>query len=103
MLVKAENNKFHQEKPAFLEFLHIDINVDEYGEYRNNRSFSNISLQTDRLCGLVVRVTGYRSRGPGFVSRRYQVFWEVVGLERGSLSLVRITEVLLERKVAAPI
>jgi hypothetical protein len=44
----------------------------------------------DRLCGLVVRVPGYRSRSPGFDSRRYQIFWEVVGLERGPLSLVRI-------------
>jgi hypothetical protein len=36
--------------------------------------------------------------GPGFDSRRYQIFWEVVGLERGPLSLVRITEELLEWK-----
>jgi hypothetical protein len=36
----------------------------------------------DRLCGLVVRVLGYRSRGPGFDFRRYQIFWEVVDLER---------------------
>jgi hypothetical protein len=28
----------------------------------------------DRLCGLVVRVSGYRSRGSGFDSRRYQIF-----------------------------
>jgi hypothetical protein len=28
----------------------------------------------DRLCGLVVRVSGYRSRGPGFHSRPYQIF-----------------------------
>jgi hypothetical protein len=34
----------------------------------------------------------------GFGSRRYQIFWEVVGLERGSLSLVSTTEELLERK-----
>jgi hypothetical protein len=30
---------------------------------------------TNRLCGLVVRVPGYRSRSPGFDSRRYQIFW----------------------------
>jgi hypothetical protein len=34
----------------------------------------------------------------GFDSRRYQVFWEVVGLERGPLSLVSTTEELLEKK-----
>ena len=28
----------------------------------------------DRLCGLVVRVSGYRYRGLGFHSRRYQIF-----------------------------
>jgi hypothetical protein len=48
--------------------------------------------------GLVVRVPGYRSWGPGLDSRRYQIFWEVVGLERGPLSLVRILEELLEWK-----
>jgi hypothetical protein len=52
----------------------------------------------DRLCGLVIRIPGYRSRGPGFDSRRYHIFSEVVGLERGPLSLVRITEELLEWK-----
>jgi hypothetical protein len=46
----------------------------------------------------VVRVSGYRSRGPVFDSRRYQIFCEVVGLERGPLSLVRIIEELLEWK-----
>jgi hypothetical protein len=56
-----------------------------------------------RLCGLVVRVLGYRSRGPWFDSRRYQIFWEIEGLERGPLSLVRITKKLLERTVAAPV
>jgi hypothetical protein len=52
----------------------------------------------DRLCGLVVRVLGYRSRGPGLDSQRYQIFCEVVGLERGPLSRVRIIEKLLEWK-----
>jgi hypothetical protein len=51
------------------------------------------------LCGLVVRVLGYRSRGPGSIpstNRR-----KVVGLERGPLSLVSTTEEQLDRKVAA--
>jgi hypothetical protein len=51
----------------------------------------------------VDKVPGYRSRSPGFDSRRYQIFWEVVVLERGPLSLVRLTEELLDRKVAAPV
>jgi len=45
--------------------------------------------ERDRLCGLVVRVSGYRYRGSGFDPRRYQIFWVVVGLERGQLSLVK--------------
>jgi hypothetical protein len=57
-----------------------------------------VTLRGDRLCGLVVRVPGYRSRGPGFDSRCYKIFWEVVGLERGPLSLVRVIEELLEWK-----
>jgi hypothetical protein len=34
----------------------------------------------------------------GFDSRLYKIFWEVVGLERGPLSLVSTTEELLVRK-----
>jgi len=57
------------------------------------------SGKCDRLCGLLVRVSGYRYRGPGFDPRRYQIFRVVVGLERGPLSLVslvRSIEELLE-------
>jgi hypothetical protein len=32
---------------------------------------------TNRLCGLMVRVSDCRSRGPGFETRPYQIFWEV--------------------------
>jgi hypothetical protein len=39
-------------------------------------------------------VSGYRFRGPVFCSRHYQIFWEVVGLERRPLSLVSTTEEL---------
>jgi hypothetical protein len=55
---------------------------------------------SDRLCGVVFIVPGYRSRGPGFDSRRYQIFWEVVGLERGPLSLVSKIEELFEWKIS---
>jgi hypothetical protein len=49
------------------------------------------------LCDLVVRVPGYRSKGPGFDSRRYHIIWEIVGLERGPLSLMSTIEELLGR------
>jgi hypothetical protein len=50
----------------------------------------------DRLCGLVVIFSSYRSRVPGFDSRLYQMPLEIVGLERGGpLSLVSTIEELL--------
>jgi hypothetical protein len=52
---------------------------------------------TDRLCGLVARVPGYRSRDPGFDSRHYQIFLELVGLRRDPFILVSTTEKLLGR------
>jgi hypothetical protein len=56
----------------------------------------------DRLCGLVVRVLGYRSRDPGLIPGTTRKK-NVVGLEQGPLSLVGTTEELLDRKVAAPV
>jgi hypothetical protein len=55
----------------------------------------------DRLCGLMVRVLGYRSGGPGSILGTTRK--KVVGLERGPLSLVSTTEELLDRNVAAPV
>jgi hypothetical protein len=55
----------------------------------------------DRLCGLVVRVLGYRFGDPGSIPGTTKK--KVVGLERGPLSLVSTTEELLDRKVAAPV
>jgi hypothetical protein len=67
--------------------------------------FSQGNLLIDRLCGLVVRVLGYRSGGPGSIpgTTRFSGEKTVVGLERGSLSLVSTIEELLDRKVAAPV
>ena len=68
-----------------------------------NKPLANIYIYIYiyRLCGLVVRVSGYIYRGPGFDPRHYQIFWVVMGLERGPLnlvSLVRSIEELLEWK-----
>jgi hypothetical protein len=55
-----------------------------------------LKAHVERLCGLVVRVPDYGFRGPRFHSRRYQIFGEALGLERGPLSLLRIIEERLE-------
>jgi hypothetical protein len=59
-----------------------------------------VAYFTDRLCGLVVRVPWLHIQGPGFLSRLYQVFWEVVVLELGPLSLVSTSKELLGRKIS---
>jgi hypothetical protein len=41
-----------------------------YGQALEEEHIKN----NDRFCGLVVRVPGYRSRGPGFDFRRYQIY-----------------------------
>jgi hypothetical protein len=60
----------------------------------------------------VVRVLSYRFGGPGSIpgttrfsdkKKKKKKEKQVVGLERGALSLVSITEELLDRKVAAPV
>jgi hypothetical protein len=56
----------------------------------------------DRLCGLVVRVLGYRYGGPGSILGTTREK-KIVVLERGPLSLVSTTEELLDIKVAAPV
>jgi hypothetical protein len=52
----------------------------------------------DRLCGLVVRVPGYRSIGQDSIPDATRFFLEVVGLKRGPLSLVSTNEELFGRK-----
>jgi hypothetical protein len=58
-------------------------------------------MTPDSLCGLVVRVLGYRSGGLGSIPGTTRN--KIVGLERGPLSLVSTTEELLDRKVPAPV
>jgi hypothetical protein len=54
----------------------------------------------DRLCGLVVRVLGYRCGGPGSIPGTTRK--KSSGSGTGSTQ-PRTTEELLDRKVAAPV
>jgi hypothetical protein len=58
----------------------------------------NFKMLGKKYVWFSVRDCGYRSRGPGFDFRPYQLFWEVGGLEQGALSLMRTIEELLEWK-----
>jgi hypothetical protein len=55
----------------------------------------------NHLCGLAVRVPGYRSRGPGTISGATRICEKLVSLQRGPLSLVSAIEELRKRKSRA--
>jgi hypothetical protein len=64
-------------------------------------SLNDHAHSLDRLCGLVVRVLGYRSEGPGSIPGTTRK--KSSGSVRGPISLVSTTEELLDKKVAAPV
>ena len=60
---------------------HVGFNVRESSlpkgvrkKMRDRKLLVCNGKERDRLCGLVVRISGYRYRGHGFDSRRYQIF-----------------------------
>ena len=54
--------------------LHLKKSLRIIKCYNITCNFVLVSSCVDRLCGLVVRVSGYRYRGSGFDPRRYQIF-----------------------------
>jgi hypothetical protein len=76
-------------------------------EYKNKKKInaSVFGKNTDTLkrIGPALQSSGQGSwlqiQRSGFDSRHYQIFWEVVGLERGPLSRVSTTEELHGRKI----
>jgi hypothetical protein len=82
----------------------LNSNCIQYRTKIRKKVYGFVSIgrtMIDRLCGLVIRVLGYRSGGPGSIPGTTKK--KVVGLERGPLSLVSTTEELLDRKVASPV
>ena len=53
-------------------FFFIGRNLDQ--KFLPGSKYLKYMIEIDRLFGLVVRVSGYRYRGLGFDSRRYQIF-----------------------------
>jgi hypothetical protein len=73
-------------------------NASFYQFYRYWRPKKGMNQKLrDRLCGLVIRIPGSRSRGSDFDSWGYQIFREVLALEQGPPSLMSTTEELLGR------
>jgi hypothetical protein len=77
------------------EFINVSLVDSDHGDFF-------FVEESGRLCCLVVRVLDYRSGGPGSIPGNTRKK-KVVGLERGTLSLVITTEELLDRKAAAPV
>ena len=55
---------------SFIFVYHVAVSEELYSK----QQYIHCLLHIDRLCGLVVRVSGYSYRGLGFDSRRCQIF-----------------------------
>jgi hypothetical protein len=61
----------------------------------------SVTIDLDSLCGLVVRVPGYRSRGPGSILGATKCSEKWVWNRVHSASLVRLRSYLKEKVAAA--
>jgi hypothetical protein len=101
--VKRANNVVEWASVIVMEVtVHTNHRASDFNNENIRHVLTNVFQKLDRLCGLVVRVLGYRSGGPGSIPGTTRKK-KVVGLERGPLSLASTTEELLDRKVAAPV
>jgi hypothetical protein len=54
--------------------LRHEARIKEMSDYLEDEDIEGRMILNDRLCGLVVKVHGYRPTGPGFDFQRYQIF-----------------------------
>ena len=80
--IKLKIDQLNKEFPCFqgarntlsyLLYSQLNQSIFSYSVCVRQNLISHFHL-IDRLCGLVVRISGYRYRGLGFDSRRYQIF-----------------------------
>jgi hypothetical protein len=65
----------HAFQHNFQLFFILVIHVTDSTVFRATRlSKTYLKVASHHLCGIEVRVPGYRFRGPGFDSRSYQIF-----------------------------
>jgi hypothetical protein len=76
---------------------HTEAYAQSYYKFSCSETLFCYRIYVCRLCGLVVRVLGYRPGGPGSIPGTTRK--KIMGLERSPLSLVSTTEELLDRKV----
>jgi hypothetical protein len=98
MIRKNKVSAANVETPVAISLMNLEISY-RFGNYWINCLAELLCKKScwsfrDRLCGLVVRVLGYRSGGPGSIPGTTKK--QVVDLERGPLSLVSTTEELLD-------
>jgi hypothetical protein len=72
-------SNFTVQRLTLLPHILKELNANQLLEHEADDSpLCNAEIRNDGaippFCGLVVRVHGYRSRGPGFDSQRYQIF-----------------------------
>jgi hypothetical protein len=87
--------------PSFSLSMYPSFNLPSYSSFSLSMyPFFSLSVYQSVSLPVIPQVSdkGLQIQRPGFYSRCYQIFWKVVCLERGPLSLVSTTEELLGRK-----
>jgi hypothetical protein len=85
--------------------VHMDVrcgqagrNIIAYSRESIARRYQFFGSPRNNILWALIYISYMQIQRSGFDTQRYQIFWEVVGLERGPLSLVNTIEEALGRK-----